>query len=167
MKNLTRDEARARAALLEVASYDVVLDLSGEAGFDSQSTVHFISGEPGAGSFIELDGELVDAQLIGRSLGPLEGNRLALPDLAPDNVLVVRARCAYSRTGEGLHRFIDPADGRAYLWAMSFLDDAQRMFACFDQPDLKASITLTVDAAFVEQQLSGIAKNADLSRYVL
>ena len=147
MKNLTRAEAFARSELLSVASYDVTLDLTQDAGFDSVTTVRFSCREPGSSSFIELDGELLDGKLNGRPLSPLEGNRLALTDLAADNVLVIRARCAYSRTGEGLHRFTDPADGRVYLWAMSFLDDAQRMFACFDQPDLKARIALTVDAA--------------------
>ena len=146
MKNLTRDEARTRAALLEVAAYDVALVLTGPDGFDSVSVVTFACREPGASTFVELDGELVSAELNGTPLGPLDGNRLALTDLAAENRLTVTARGAYSRTGEGLHRFRDPADDLVYLWAMSFLDDAQRMFACFDQPDLKASIRLTVEA---------------------
>ncbi|HWH30219.1 MAG TPA: M1 family aminopeptidase, partial [Mycobacteriales bacterium] len=74
------------------------------------------------------------------------GNRIALVDLQADNVLRVEARCATSRSGEGLHRFVDPADGAVYLYAQAFLDDAQRMLACFDQPDLKAVFRLTVDA---------------------
>jgi aminopeptidase N len=147
VKNLLRSESEQRARLLEVASYDVLLDLTaGDAGFESVTVVEFSCREPGASSFVELEGELVSADLDGRPLGPLDGNRLALPDLAADNRLTVTARCAYSRTGEGLHRFCDPADGQVYLWGMSFLDDAQRMFACFDQPDLKASIRLSVDA---------------------
>ena len=147
MKNLTRDEATARAALLDVRSYDVALDLTGGAErFDSVSVVDFSCREPGATTFVELDGELLAAELDGRPVGPLEGNRLVLTDLQADNRLTVRARCAYSRTGEGLHRFVDPADGETYLYAQSFLDDAQRIFACFDQPDLKASIALSVDA---------------------
>ena len=145
VKNLTREQAQLRAALLTVASYDVHLDLTGADGFDSTTTIRFGCAAPGAGTFVELDAELVSA--TGVKTGAVTGNRIELLDLAADNTLVVRARCAYSNTGEGLHRFTDPADGRSYLWAMSFLDDAQRMFACFDQPDLKASITLTVDAA--------------------
>jgi len=145
MKNLTRDEARRRAELLAVATYDVHLDLTRDDGFLSTTTIRFSCREPGASTFLELDGELVSA--TGVRTGEVAGNRIALHDLAADNVLVVHARGGYSHTGEGLHRFIDPADGHLYLWGMSFLDDAQRMFACFDQPDLKASITLTVDAA--------------------
>ena len=147
MKNLTRDEARRRAALLDVASYDVALDLTGSADrFGSVSVVAFTCREPGASTFVELDGDLLSAELNGRPIGPLVGNRLALDDLQAENVLTVSARCTCSRTGEGLHRFVDPADGETYLYAQSFLDDAQRIFACFDQPDLKATFRLSVDA---------------------
>ena len=147
MKNLTRDEAQTRAALLEVASYDVALDLSGgPERFGSVSVVAFSCREPGVSSFVELDGQLLTAELNGRPVGPLEGNRLHLTDLQAHNLLTVRARCTFSRTGEGLHRFVDPADGATYLYAQSFLDDAQRIFACFDQPDLKATFSLSVDA---------------------
>ncbi len=147
MKNLTRDEAAARAALLDVSSYDVALDLTGgPERFGSVSVVVFSCREPGATSFAELDGQLLTAELNGRPVGPLQGNRLVLPDLQDDNLLTVSARCTYSRTGEGLHRFADPADGEVYVYAQSFLDDAQRIFACFDQPDLKASFALSVDA---------------------
>jgi len=147
VKNLTRDEAVARAALLDVRSYDVALDLTGgPERFGSVSVVVFSCREPGATSFVELDGQLLSAELNGRPVGPLEGNRLVLTDLQQDNLLTVSARCTYSRTGEGLHRFVDPADGEVYVYAQSFLDDAQRIFACFDQPDLKASVALSVDA---------------------
>jgi aminopeptidase N len=148
MKNLTRAEAQARAALLRVTSYDVALDLTGDTtGFGSEVTIRFSCREPDASTFVELDAELLTAELNGAPLdAPLHGNRLTLRGLAADNTLRVTARCAYSRTGEGLHRFVDPADGLVYLSAQSFLDDAQRMFACFDQPDLKAVFRLTVSA---------------------
>ncbi len=146
MKNLRRDEARQRAALLAVASYDVDLDLTtGDEEFGSTSTITF-SSAPGD-SFVELEGTVLRAELDGRPLDlPASGNRIALPGLGGDHVLVVAARGSYSRTGEGLHRHTDPADGRTYLYAQSFLDDAQRIFACFDQPDLKAVFRLTVTA---------------------
>ncbi len=149
MKNLTRAEAEARAALIDVASYDIALDLTGAgqdgaAHFTSVTTVRFTCREAGASTFAELDGELLAATLDGRDV-TLDG-RIQLLDLSGDHELVVHARCAYSRTGEGLHRFVDPADGRIYLYAQSFLDDAQRIFACFDQPDLKAVVRLVVEA---------------------
>ena len=149
MRNLTRDEATARAALLDVESYDVHLDLRETlegTGFGSTVEVRFSCAQPGEQTFVELDGTPEEVVLNGRSLEPGDGNRIPLLDLAADNVLTVRARCATSRSGEGLHRFVDPADGAVYLYAQAFLDDAQRMFACFDQPDLKAVFRLTVDA---------------------
>jgi aminopeptidase N len=112
VKNLTRDEAAERAALLHVTSYDVALDLTqGPERFGSVSVSVFSCREPGATSFVELDGDLLTAELNGRPVGPLQGNRLHLADLQEDNLLTVSARCSYSRTGEGLHRFVDPADG--------------------------------------------------------
>ncbi len=146
MKNLTREEAATRSALLAVSSYDVSLDLTEDDGFDSVTEVRFAAREPGASTFVELDGIAVAVELNGRAIDPQSqsGNRIPLTDLGADNVLRVTARCAYTNTGEGLHRFVDPADGAIYLYAQSFLDDAQRMFACFDQPDLKATFTLAV-----------------------
>jgi aminopeptidase N len=148
VKNLTRAQAEQRAALLDVASYDVLLDVSADDSecFSSSVEVRFACRTPGASTFVELDAELLSASLNGRPVEAGDGNRIALTDLAADNVLTVDARCTYSRSGEGLHRFVDPADGRVYVYAQSFLDDAQRMFACFDQPDLKAVFRLTVVA---------------------
>jgi len=147
MRNLTRDEARARAALLDVASYDVDLTLGADEQFTSVCEVRFSCREPGASTFLELDGELLGLERGGAAVRPVvEGNRIVLDDLAAEEVVRVTARCSTTRTGEGLHRSVDPADGEVYLYAQAFLDDAQRMFACFDQPDLKASFRLTVTA---------------------
>ncbi|MCW2778470.1 MAG: aminopeptidase [Frankiales bacterium] len=141
MRNLTRDEAARRAEQVQVESYAVSLDLTqGDEGFGSTTVVRFT----GRGdTFLELDAELLSATLDGGPLS-LEGNRIALAGLDGTHEVRVEARCRYSRSGEGLHRFVDPADGATYLWAQSFLDDAQRMFACFDQPDLKAVFDVEV-----------------------
>ncbi|HWG93752.1 MAG TPA: aminopeptidase N [Mycobacteriales bacterium] len=149
MRNLTKAEAEVRSALLDVESYDVHLDLRPaleEPAFGSTVEVRFRCWQPGVGTFVELDGEPVEVVLNGRALDVAEGGRIRLDDLAADNVLRVVARCATSRSGEGLHRFVDPADGEVYLYAQAFLDDCQRMLACFDQPDLKAVFRLVVDA---------------------
>jgi aminopeptidase N len=147
MRNLFRDEAEERSRLLEVASYDIDLDLTRDDDFGSAVVVRFTCRQPGATTFIELDGTPLEVVLNGRQLGTsMEANRIVLPDLQAENELRVVARCAWSRTGEGLHRFTDPADGLVYVWAQSFLDDAQRSFACFDQPDLKATFSVAVTA---------------------
>src|SRR5690242_14812966 len=150
MPSLTRVEAAERAALLSVDGYLVDLDLTvGDAEFHSTTTVRFTCARPGADTFVELrPAALHSATLGGRPLDvtALDDNRLWLTDLATDNELVVRATMAYSNSGEGLHRFTDPADDKVYLYAQTFLDSAKRVFACFDQPDLKAPVTLAVTA---------------------
>jgi aminopeptidase N len=152
MPSLTWDEARGRAELLEVHAYEIDLDLTGAGTgepFDTVSTVHFSCVRPGASTFVELKAATPhEVRLNGVALDPaaLVDNRLPLSDLAADNVLVVRASAPYSHTGEGLHRFVDPSDGAVYLYAQACSDDAQRIFACFDQPDLKARMALRVRA---------------------
>lgn len=152
--NLTRDEASTRAGLLAVSSYDVVLDLTdgvgdapGESTFRSTTTVRFTATTPGETTFIEITAPSVhSATLNGQPVTGFDGNRLVLTGLAADNVLVVDAECAYTRTGEGLHRFVDPVDASVYLYSQFETYDAHRMFACFDQPDLKATFAFTVKA---------------------
>ena len=147
--SLRRTEADARAAALVVASMHVQLDLSDPAAeiFASRATIDFTS--TGDHAFVDFRGrELTEATLNGRPLDPelWQAGRIALSGLQPQNTLVVAGRMAYSSDGEGLHRHVDPADGAAYLYAMSFLDAAPRWFACFDQPDLKALYTFEVSA---------------------
>jgi len=166
--NLTRDEASARAALLNVSSYDVELDLNGpdEATFGSRTTVIFTCRKPGASTFIELAcPSLRGVTLNGAALdvGEFDGSRLALNGLAEANVLVVDGDCAYSRSGEGLHRFVDPVDGAVYLYSQFETYDAHRMYACFDQPDLKANFQLRVTAPQDWTCLSNGAASRDAS----
>ncbi|GAA4283148.1 aminopeptidase N [Brevibacterium daeguense] len=150
--NLTREEARARTALLEVSRYFVVLDLSGAADrerttFDSTTTVEF-TARSDSDTFIDLIAEeVVRVTVNGTALDPaqvFDGARLRFPVRAGDNVLEVHAHAAYSRTGEGLHRFFDPADDKVYLYTQYEPTDARRVFANFDQPDLKARFSFTV-----------------------
>ncbi|MEU8012638.1 aminopeptidase N [Micromonospora parva] len=149
MPSLTRVEATARGAAITVESYQVDLDLTGDGDvFRSRVEIRF-RATAGAATFAEVK----PAKLFGVRLNDsdldlnlLSDNRLPLDDLATENTLVVEAEMAYSRTGEGMHRFVDPADGETYLYAESFLDNAQRIFAAFDQPDLKAPFTLSVTA---------------------
>ena len=158
-ENLSRDEARERAALLSVDGYDVSLDLRSAVGdqagdgprtFRSVTTIRFRCNEPGATSFADLIAPSVTAvSLNGRDLDPgevFDGSRIALEDLAADNELVVDAQCAYSRTGEGMHRFVDPEDGEVYLYTQYEPADSRRVFANFEQPDLKAPYRFEVRA---------------------
>ncbi|MFI2367091.1 aminopeptidase N [Streptomyces sp. NPDC018833] len=159
-ENLSRDEARARAELLSVDGYDIALDVRSAAGdaeegsgprtFRSVTTIRFRAAEPGAPTFVDLIAPSVSSiTLNGRELDPaaaFDGSRIALDSLAAENVLVVDAQCAYSRTGEGLHRFVDPEDGEVYLYTQYEPADARRVFANFEQPDLKAPFRFEVTA---------------------
>ncbi|GAA0458672.1 aminopeptidase N [Streptomyces sp. NPDC046215] len=150
MPVLTRDEAQTRARHLDVHHYTIDLDLTrGDELFGSTTTIRFTAHHT-ADTFVELrPATLHRATLDGRPLDPatLDDNRLPLPALtAGPHELRIEADMRYSRTGEGMHRFTDPADGLTYLYTQAFLDDVQRVFAAFDQPDLKAVFDATVTA---------------------
>ncbi|MEI2732830.1 MAG: aminopeptidase N [Dermatophilaceae bacterium] len=150
-KNLTRDEAAARAAELRVEDYLVELDLTtGPTTFRTTTTVHFTARTPGRATWIDFVGESVERVTLGGvDLDPAEifrDSRIELPDLAADNALVVEATGRYTNSGEGMHRFVDPIDGEVYLYSQFEVPDARRVFAVFEQPDLKARFTFVVTA---------------------
>jgi aminopeptidase N len=163
--NLTRDEALERSGLITVGSYQVELDLSGgDATFRSVSRVGFDCARPGAGTFLNLAAPEVHAIILNGtavSLDAFDGERITLDGLAAHNELVVEAECAYSRSGEGLHRFTDPADGNVYMYSDLETFDAHRIYACFDQPDMKATYELTVRAPEGWLVVSNLAPDVD------
>jgi aminopeptidase N len=148
---LTQVEAADRARLLEVTGYDIALDLTdghgnpGDGTFRSTTVVTFRCGEPGAETFIETAAASVrSATLNGQALdlaGFTAEKGLTLTGLAAENELVVDADFAYSASGQGLQRSLDPVDKEIYLYSQFETADAQRAFACFDQPDLKSVFT--------------------------
>ncbi len=150
MSVITRDEAQLRAQLLDVHRYTIELDLTtGDETFDSRTVIRFSARSDGD-TFVELKpAELRAVTLDGQPLDPesFHDDRLPLKNLtAGEHELCVDAVMRYSRTGEGMHRFTDPTDGETYVYTQLFLDDVQRVFAAFDQPDLKAVFDLTVTA---------------------
>ncbi|WP_033318011.1 aminopeptidase N [Streptomyces yerevanensis] len=153
MSVLTRAEAQIRARLLDVHRYQIELDLTrGDELFDSRTVIHFTvrSDLEAVDTFVELKpAELRKAALDGQllDLDTLDENRLPLKDLTPgEHELHIDAVMRYSRTGEGMHRFTDPTDGETYVYTQLFMDDVQRVFAAFDQPDLKAVFELSIKA---------------------
>ncbi|GAB5897052.1 aminopeptidase N [Mycolicibacterium mageritense] len=155
LPNLTREQAVERAALVTVDNYRIVLDLTdgegqpSESTFRSTTTVEF-DALPGADTVIDLAAERIhSATLNGQPIDVSEYDEstgIPLKGLAEHNVVVIDADCLYSNTGEGLHRFVDPVDDEVYLYSQFETADAKRMFACFDQPDLKATFDVQVTA---------------------
>ena len=148
-ENLTREEARERARIVTVDSYDVALDLTtGDESFQSDTTVRF-TAEAGETSFLDLIASRVRSITLNGAdvdVRAFDGARIELTGLAAQNELRVIADCAYMNTGEGLHRFVDPVDKAVYLYTQFEVIDARRMFACFDQPDLKGTFAFTITA---------------------
>ncbi|MGO1849843.1 MULTISPECIES: aminopeptidase N [unclassified Microbacterium] len=157
-ENLTRVEAQERRSVVDTQSYEVTLNLTrGAELFGSRSVARFSATE-GASTFIDLIATSVnEITLNGRQLEPSEvyaDSRIRLDDLAAENELVVDADCAYTNTGEGLHRFVDPVDGEVYLYSQFEVPDSRRVFAVFEQPDLKATFQFTVTAPSAWQVIS-------------
>jgi aminopeptidase N len=149
-ENLTRVEAQERKNVVDVQSYEIALDLTrGDEVFGSSTTVRF-TATPGASTFIDaltrtvhsvtLNGTALDVDAVS------DGVRIQLAELAAENVLEVVADAEYTNTGEGLHRFVDPVDGEVYLYSQFEVPDSRRVFAVFEQPDLKATFQFTVTA---------------------
>lgn len=164
---ITLAETAERARLLSVDSYDVSLDLTGGDVFGSTSVVRFGCAEPGASSYADLIAENVrQITLNGADLDPAavcSGGRIALSGLAARNELRVVADCRYSSTGAGLHRTVDSADGKVYLYTNFEPADARRVFANFEQPDLKAEFAFHVTARALDRAVQPACPRAGAS----
>ena len=155
LPNLTRDQAVERAAFVTVESYHIKLDLTDRTGKTGEHTYHSVTtvefdALAGADTYIDIAAQSINsATLNGREIDVSDYDESAgipLTGLAEHNVVVVDVDCVYSKTGEGLHRFVDPVDSEVYLYSQFETADAKRVFACFDQPDLKATFDITVTA---------------------
>jgi aminopeptidase N len=148
---ITRAETGRRAGLLQVDSYEVALDLTrGPEVFGSTSVIRFGCQQPGASTYVDLIAAAVhEITLNGTAIDPAAAfadGRITLPALADRNELKVTADCRYSSDGTGLHRAVDSTDGKVYTYAKFEPAYARRVYANFDQPDLKAAFAFHVTA---------------------
>jgi aminopeptidase N len=144
--NIKQVEAAERSAIIKVSSYAIDLDLTtGAENFRVKTTVKFAGLKPGATTYIDCVGaHVISAKLNGADFDPrFDGETIYLPALAAENVLEIEHDGVYSNSGEGLHRFVDPADDEVYLYTQFETGDARRMYACFDQPDQKATFAIS------------------------
>jgi aminopeptidase N len=146
---LTRAEAATRAAVVDVHEYEIHLDLTADGETFGSRTVARFSATPGAATFLEFEPVSVASITLNGAPVPssaVAAGRLHLSDLAAENELAVDAVMRYSNTGEGLHKYVDPADGNTYLYQHLFINNAGRVLPAFDQPDLKAVFKVSVSA---------------------
>jgi aminopeptidase N len=144
--NIKQVEAAERSEIIKVSSYAIDLDLTtGAENFRVKTTVKFAGLKPGATTYIDCVGaRVISAKLNGADFDPrFDGETIYLPALAAENVLEIEHDGVYSNSGEGLHRFVDPADDEVYLYTQFETGDARRMYACFDQPDQKATFAIS------------------------
>ena len=144
--NITQIEAAQRSEIIKVASYKIDLDVTtGAETFLVKTTIKFAGLKPGSTTFLDCVGKrVISAKLNGADFDPkFDGETIFLPAIAADNTLEIEHEGIYSNSGEGLHRFVDPADNEVYLYTQFETGDARRMYACFDQPDQKATFTIS------------------------
>lgn len=174
-ENLTRAEAQERKKKIDDLRYEIFLDLTtDEKTFRSNTRVFFKSPLPGSSTFIDaithsvqrvvLNGVELDASTVS------DGVRIQLDNLAETNELWIESTANYMNTGEGLHRFVDPVDNEVYLYTQFEVPDSRRVFAVFEQPDLKATFKFHVTAPsywkVVSNQASPAPKAIDESKSV-
>ena len=144
--NIKQVEAAERSGIIKVSSYRIDLDLTtGAENFRVKTTVAFAGLKPGSTTYIDCVGaKVISAKLNGADFDPkFDGETIYLPAIAAENILEIEHDGVYSNSGEGLHRFVDPADDEVYLYTQFETGDARRMYACFDQPDQKATFTIS------------------------
>ncbi|MFM1952876.1 MAG: hypothetical protein RL187_85 [Actinomycetota bacterium] len=151
-ENLTKVEALTRSSIVTVKNYAIDIDLREVATsptFRSTTTLEFLAHK-GESTFIDaIASEVHRVCLNGVELDPHQvfaDSRIALPSVEAHNTLIVEADFSYTNTGEGLHRFVDPVDGEVYLYTQFEVPDSRRVFAVFEQPDMKATFQFTIHA---------------------
>ena len=150
---LTQAEAAARAAAVSGVSYSIRLGLTaGSVSFTGRADVRFTLSQSAEGSiFLCFRGQTIQAMRLNGSdvaTPAWNGYRLTLDQgllkRGAENRLEVEYENAFDTGGDGVFRFVDPEDGAEYIYTNFEPYEAHRMAPLFDQPDIKARLTLEV-----------------------
>ena len=147
---LSRDEAQRRSEVVSAVEYELHLDLqAGADRYHGEVVIRFsFSGTQGI--FLDHRGDVIETfEVNGTAVEPQSnGYRIKLPAaiLEPRNEIRIVFEHTFDHAGDGFHRFVDPEDGGEYLYTNFEPYAAHRLFPCFDQPDIKATYDLVVDA---------------------
>jgi aminopeptidase N len=142
--------ASARKARVSDVEYDLRIDLHGrEDNFTGEVDIRYKLSDADTDLTLDFGGGVVRDLEVNASPVPVAYNGffLTLPSEAlqtGENSVSVTYEHDYSEDGTGLHRFVDPVDRRTYLYTYLWPYYANRLFPAFDQPNLKAKISLTV-----------------------
>lgn len=149
--HLTLQEAESRYETIENIKYNLDIHLSPKENFTGNVEIQFVGKKI---RDLRLDyflGEIVSIKMNGETLTHFEykNGHVTLPAhrmMIGNNTVLVEFKTPYATTGNGLHKFIDPDDKETYIYSQFEAFHANKMFPCFDQPDLKANFTLHVTA---------------------
>lgn len=146
---VSRELAVHRAATLSGVRYDLRLDVTQRDTARGEVTVHFVR-RGGGDVILDFRGLWLDTPWVnGQALPEAEANgaHLRIPAAAlrdGENAVQLRFSAAIAPSGASVIRYHDATDDSDYLYTLLVPADANQLFPCFDQPDLKARVRLTL-----------------------
>ncbi|TGM29629.1 aminopeptidase N [Leptospira levettii] len=149
--HLTLQEAEYRYETIENIKYNLEINLSPKESFTGKVNIDFVGKKIRDLRLDYFQGEIKSIILNGETLTDFEYKKgqVQLPSnrlMIGNNTLSVSFETPYAKTGNGLHKFLDPDDKETYIYSQFEAFHANKMFPCFDQPDLKATFQLQVTA---------------------
>ncbi|VUD41242.1 Aminopeptidase N [Thalassocella blandensis] len=149
---LERSQAYYRSARVSDVNYVLALNLPAEnVPFSGKAKIRFTLNDASQPLTLDfVDGDVSQISVNG-TLIPTQYNGffITLPAEAltvGEQEVEITYTHAYRRDGTGLHWFKDPEDGETYLFSQFEAWDFNKVFPGFDQPDLKSTYTLSVEA---------------------
>jgi aminopeptidase N len=155
-RGVSRALAAHRARVVADVRYDLALDVTARDSAVGHVTVRFRRSGPGDIILDWRGRRLLDATANGRALPASAANaaHIRVPAVllrSGENALAFGFVADIAPSGASIIRFHDRSDDSDYLYTLLVPSDANQLFPCFDQPDLKAKVTLalTVRAGWV------------------